>query len=174
MQRYNSNKHTICSDGGLAGLDDTDRNQSIAKSISSIASSSVAVQADRATMKIGRSPSMARRRETKRRRLRVERVADVPLREVSGICLRRGRNRKMSLVAIGDHAAHLAWASLPSKTNRKLDWHVVDLTTSRQSAPTAADACCSSRTRRHAPSWLTSTRRRLLRPSYCGLRGEAS
>jgi len=71
---------------------------------------------------------MAKRRETKRRRLRVERVADVPLREVSGICLRRGRNRKMSLVAIGDHAAHLAWTSLPSKTNRKLDWHVVDLT----------------------------------------------
>ena len=71
---------------------------------------------------------MAKSRETNRRRLHVERLADVPLREVSGICLRRGRNRKMSLVAIGDHAAHLAWTSLPSKTNRKLDWHVVDLT----------------------------------------------
>ena len=72
---------------------------------------------------------MAKDRETKRRRLRVERVADVPLREVSGICLRRGRDRKMSLVAIGDHAAHRAWTSLPGKTNRKPDWHVVDLTT---------------------------------------------
>ena len=41
---------------------------------------------------------MAKSRETKRRRLRVERVADMPLREVSGICLKRGRNRKMSLV----------------------------------------------------------------------------
>ena len=29
MQRYNSNKHTICSDGGLAGLEETDHNQSI-------------------------------------------------------------------------------------------------------------------------------------------------
>ena len=58
---------------------------------------------------------MAKSRETKRRRLRVERVADMPLREVSGICLKRGRNRKMSLVAIGDHAAHLAWTSLPGK-----------------------------------------------------------
>ena len=116
---------------------------------------------------------MAKSRETNRRRLHVERLADVPLREVSGICLRRGRNRKMSLVAIGDHAAHLAWTSLPGKKSRKLDWHVVDLTTSRQSAPTAADACCSSRKRRHAPSWLTSTRRGLLRPSHCGLGGEA-
>ena len=60
---------------------------------------------------------MAKSGKTKIGRLRVERVADVPLREVSGICLRRGRNRKMSLVAIGDHAAHLAWTSLPGKKN---------------------------------------------------------
>ena len=71
---------------------------------------------------------MAKDRETKRRRLHVERLADVPMRDVSEFCLRRGRNRTMSLVAIGDHAAHRAWTSLPGKKNRKLDWHVVDLT----------------------------------------------
>ena len=70
---------------------------------------------------------MAKDRETKRRRLHVERLADVPMRDVSEFCLRRGRNRTM--VAIGDHAAHRAWTSLPGKTNRKPDWHVVDLTT---------------------------------------------
>jgi len=79
-------------------------------------------------MKMGWSLGMAKSAKTKIGRLRVERVEDVPLREVSGICLRRGRNRKMSLVAIGDDAAHLALTSLPGKTNRKLDWRIVDLT----------------------------------------------
>jgi hypothetical protein len=71
---------------------------------------------------------MAKNGKTKNGRLRVQRMVDVPLREVSGICVKRGRNRKMSLVAVGDHAAHLAWTSLPGKTNGKLDWHIVDIT----------------------------------------------
>jgi hypothetical protein len=44
-------------------------------------------------------------------RLQVRRVIDVPLREVSGICLRRNRNGRMSLIAVGDHAAKVAWFS---------------------------------------------------------------
>lgn len=66
--------------------------------------------------------------KTKNGRLRVERVVDVPLREVSGICVKRGRNRQTSLVAVGDHAAHLALASLSGKQNGTLDWHIADLT----------------------------------------------
>jgi hypothetical protein len=61
-------------------------------------------------------------------RLQVQRVVDVPLREVSGICLKRGRNRRTSLIAVGDHAAHLAWTSLPAGKKSELDWHIVDLT----------------------------------------------
>src|SRR5262245_40431878 len=39
--------------------------------------------------------------------LRAYRTLDVPLREVSGVCLRRGSSRRMSLLAIGDRAAKL-------------------------------------------------------------------
>ena len=46
-----------------------------------------------------------------RDRLRVLRVVDVPLREVSGICLRRSRNGRMSLIAVGDRVATIAWFS---------------------------------------------------------------
>src|SRR5262245_55636074 len=42
-------------------------------------------------------------------RLRVRRVVDVPLREVSGICLGRGRNGRMFLLAIDDRVAKIAW-----------------------------------------------------------------
>ena len=41
-------------------------------------------------------------------RLRVHRVVDVPLREVSGICLRRSRKGQMSL-AVGDRVAQIVW-----------------------------------------------------------------
>jgi hypothetical protein len=44
-------------------------------------------------------------------RLRVHRTLDVPLREVSGICLRRGSSRRMSLFAVGDRVAKLAQLS---------------------------------------------------------------
>ena len=56
-------------------------------------------------------------------RLRVRRVVDVPLREVSGICLRRGRNRRMSLIAVGDHAAKVAWFSLSRSDEGRICWH---------------------------------------------------
>ena len=42
-------------------------------------------------------------------RLKVFRVVDVPLEEVSGVCLRRGAGGELSLVAIGDRVAVAAW-----------------------------------------------------------------
>jgi hypothetical protein len=55
---------------------------------------------------------MARNGKSNKNWLRVRRVVDVPLREVSGICLRRGRNGRMSLIAVGDRVAKVAWFSL--------------------------------------------------------------
>lgn len=59
---------------------------------------------------------------------------DVPLREVSGICLRRCSKHQMSLVTVGDRAAKLAWAHLPRKDapsrrgkGAPLDWHSIDI-----------------------------------------------
>jgi len=42
--------------------------------------------------------------KSNKRRLQVRRVVDVPLREVSGICLRRSRNGRLSLIAVGDRS----------------------------------------------------------------------
>lgn len=61
-------------------------------------------------------------RKAKKGRLHVRRVIDVPLREVSGVCLRRGPRGAMSLVAIGDRVAEAAWARLPRKDTGRLDW----------------------------------------------------
>jgi hypothetical protein len=43
--------------------------------------------------------------KSKKNGLRVCRVVDVPLHEVSGICLRRSRTGRMSLIAVGDRAS---------------------------------------------------------------------
>jgi hypothetical protein len=61
-------------------------------------------------------------------RLNVHRVINVPLREVSGVCLRRGRRGEMSLVAIGDRVAVAAWVRLPSDESASLDWQTIDIT----------------------------------------------
>ena len=60
-------------------------------------------------------------------RLQVRRVVDVPLREVSGICLRRSRNRRMSLIAVGDHAAKVAWFSLSRSDEGRISWHTSNI-----------------------------------------------
>jgi hypothetical protein len=65
--------------------------------------------------------------ETNDGRLRAARVVDVPLREVSGICLRRGPKGRMSLVAIGDHKAKLAWLALPAPDDGPLDWQTANV-----------------------------------------------
>jgi len=55
-------------------------------------------------------------------KLRVHRVVDVPLREVSGICLRRRRNGQMSLIAVGDRVAKIAWFSEPRRDEGRISW----------------------------------------------------
>jgi len=59
--------------------------------------------------------------------LQVHRVVDVPLREVSGICLRRSRTGRRSLVAVGDHAAKVAWFPLPRSDEGKIDWRTINI-----------------------------------------------
>jgi hypothetical protein len=70
---------------------------------------------------------MAKKGKPAQDRLRASRVVDVPLREVSGICLRRGPKGKMALLAIGDHKAQLAWLSLPAPDDGPLDWQATKL-----------------------------------------------
>jgi hypothetical protein len=62
-------------------------------------------------------------RKSNKNRLRVSRVVDVPLREVSGICLRRSRNGRKFLIAIGDRMAKIAWFSEPRSDAGRIDWH---------------------------------------------------
>jgi len=62
-------------------------------------------------------------RKSNKNRLRVSRVVDVPLREVSGICLRRGRNGRMSLIAVGDRMAKIAWFSQSRSEGGRIDWN---------------------------------------------------
>jgi hypothetical protein len=71
-----------------------------------------------------RAPSpMARNGKPNKSRLRVRRVVHVPLREVSGICLRRSRNGQMFLIAVGDRVAKIAWFSLSRSDGGQIDWH---------------------------------------------------
>jgi hypothetical protein len=62
-----------------------------------------------------------------RKKLRVRSVLDVPLREVSGICSQRGRNRKMSLVAVGDRVAKVARLSLPYNERKGPEWRLKNI-----------------------------------------------
>ena len=59
--------------------------------------------------------------------LRAQRVIDLPLREVSGICLRRGRQREMWLIAVGDRAAKVASLSLPSADSWAPGWQITNV-----------------------------------------------
>src|SRR5262245_30229283 len=72
---------------------------------------------------------MARNGKSKNSRLRVRRVVHVPLREVSGICLRRSRNGRMSLVAVGDRVAKIAWFSLSHSDGDRIDWQTSSIAT---------------------------------------------
>jgi hypothetical protein len=67
------------------------------------------------------------RKGKSKNRLQVRRVVDVPLREVSGICLRRSRNGRMSLIAVGDHAAKVAWSSLSRSDEDRICWHTSNI-----------------------------------------------
>jgi hypothetical protein len=65
--------------------------------------------------------------KSSKNRLRVRRVVDVPLREVSGICLRRRRNGRMSLIAVGDRVSKVAWFSQPRRDEGRIDWHIFSI-----------------------------------------------
>src|SRR6516165_1645833 len=70
---------------------------------------------------------MVRNSKSNKNRLRVRRVVDVPLREVSGICLRRSRNGLMFLIAVGDRVAKIAWFSQPRGDGGRIDWHTKNI-----------------------------------------------
>jgi hypothetical protein len=70
---------------------------------------------------------MAKKKSSKSGRLHVQRVFHAPLQELSGICLRRGKNHERSLVAVGDGASTVAWVALPEGRDWSPEWHTVDL-----------------------------------------------
>ena len=65
--------------------------------------------------------------KSNKHRLRVHRVVDVPLREVSGICLRRSPDGRLSLIAVGDRVAKIAWFSEPRSDGGRIDWHTSNI-----------------------------------------------
>ena len=73
------------------------------------------------------APSKAGTKQSNDNRLHVRRVIDAPLHEVSGICLRRGEKGRMSLIAVGDRVAKIAWFSLPRSDDGRIDWHTSDI-----------------------------------------------
>jgi hypothetical protein len=71
-----------------------------------------------------------KKRSTDKQRLAVHQVLDVPLREVSGICLRRDRGGRMSLMAVGDCGAHVAWVEMTADGDVPEDdeaWETTDI-----------------------------------------------
>jgi len=67
-------------------------------------------------------------RSRKPNTLSVDRVEHVPLMEVSGVCLRRGEDGRMTLIAIGDRSAVAAWVALPDDDDEAWEWSQVDIT----------------------------------------------
>jgi hypothetical protein len=70
---------------------------------------------------------MVKNSKLNKRRLRVRRVVDVPLHEVSGICLRRSQNARLSLIAVGDRATQIAWFSQPRSDEGRIEWYTSNL-----------------------------------------------
>lgn len=59
--------------------------------------------------------------------LSVLRTVDVPLLEVSGVCLRREAGGDMALVAFGDRTSIAAWVDLPDDDRGAYSWQSVDM-----------------------------------------------
>lgn len=72
---------------------------------------------------------MGKKNKAQSQPLHVIHTLDVPLKEVSGICLRRDRNGEMSLVAVGDRAASLAILDLQHVELESPEWRTVDIGT---------------------------------------------
>jgi hypothetical protein len=70
--------------------------------------------------------SLTKRRDVQTS-LSVLRTVDVPLMEVSGVCLRREARGDMALVAFGDRTSIAAWVELPDDDAGSYDWKTVDL-----------------------------------------------
>jgi len=67
------------------------------------------------------------RRRDEEAELTVLRTEDVPLEEVSGVCLRREAGGDMALVAFGDRTSLAAWVELPDDDRGAYRWETVDL-----------------------------------------------
>jgi hypothetical protein len=70
---------------------------------------------------------MAKNGKSNKNRVRVRRMVDVPLQEVSGICSHRSKSGRMSLIAVGDRLAKIAWFSPPRSNEANFNWHTRDL-----------------------------------------------
>jgi hypothetical protein len=70
---------------------------------------------------------MAENGKSNKNRLRVRRVVDVPLNEVSAISSRRSRSGQMFLIAAGDRVAKIAWFSQPRSDEGRIDWHTSNI-----------------------------------------------
>jgi len=76
--------------------------------------------------RFGREGWLSRRNEV-RADLSVLRTEDVPLEEVSGVCLRRVAGGDMGLVAFGDRTSVAAHVELPDDDRGRYSWRTVDL-----------------------------------------------
>ena len=76
--------------------------------------------------RFGREGWLSRRNEV-RADLSVLRTEDVPLEEVSGVCLRREAGGDMGLVAFGDRTSVAAYVELPDDDRGRYSWRTVDL-----------------------------------------------
>jgi hypothetical protein len=76
--------------------------------------------------RFGREGWLSRRNEV-RADLSVLRTEDVPLEEVSGVCLRREAGGDMGLVAFGDRTSVAAYVELPDDDRGRYRWRTVDL-----------------------------------------------
>ena len=70
---------------------------------------------------------MMENRKSNNNRLHVRRVVDAPLHEVSGTCLRRGRNGRMSVIAVGNRMSKIARFSLPRSDDGRIDRRTSDI-----------------------------------------------
>ena len=67
------------------------------------------------------------RRRDEDAELTVLRTEDVPLEEVSGLCLGRASGGEMTLVAFGDRTSMAAWVALPDDDRGDYRWKTTDL-----------------------------------------------
>jgi hypothetical protein len=74
-----------------------------------------------------------------RHALTIHRTEHVPIVEVSGVCLRRGPDGRMSLIAIGDREAVAAWVILPDEDDEPWAWSQMDVARLQGSLMPAGD-----------------------------------